>query len=162
MPFLEMVFLDDNRVIRPCGLDDLEAVSEMVLTEAQKSISDDFDETGWADFLEYLSTDQLLKRLVTGSKALIVQEGDDRVSGYIEIAGNQVLLLFIADYAQRLNLASSLLKRMCDTLDLKELYVNSSTAGYAFYLDQKFVPLNDWDQKAGVRYRLLKWQKDTD
>ncbi len=160
MPFMEMLFLDDGRIIRPCGVDDLESVSEMVLKEAQRSISDDFDDTGWRDFEEYLSADQLLKRLVTGSKGLIVQEVDNSISGYIEVLETQVLLLFITERAQRLKLASRLLDRVRDTLDLRELYVNSSTAGYAFYQEKQFEPMEGWKQEAGVKYRPLKWQKE--
>ncbi|WP_419902799.1 GNAT family N-acetyltransferase [Kiloniella sp.] len=159
MPFMDVVFLEDGRVLRPCGDDDLVGVSQMVLAEAGRSIAGDFNDMGWSDFEEYLSTGQLLKRLVTGSKALIIQEEDDEISGYLEISGNQVLLLFIAEKAQRLGLASKLLNRMRDTLDLNELYVNSSTAGYEFYRNQQFEPIKDWKQKAGVKYRELKWQK---
>ncbi|OUS12213.1 hypothetical protein A9Q97_06390 [Rhodospirillales bacterium 47_12_T64] len=161
MPFMEMVFLDDGRVLRPCGLDDLEAVSELVLTEAERSIRHDFDEDGWADFVEYLSSDHLLKRLVTGSKALVIQDVDDKLSGYIEMVGGQILLLFIAEHAQRLNLASRLLNRIRDTFELKELYVNSSTAGFDFYLDQQFEPVEDWKLMAGVKFRPMKWQENS-
>ncbi|MEH6632409.1 MAG: GNAT family N-acetyltransferase [Halopseudomonas aestusnigri] len=157
---MEMLFLDDGRIIRPCGIDDLESVSEMVLAEARRSIFDDFDDTGWRDFEEYLSAEQLLKRLVTGSKALIVQEADDSISGYIEILEIQVLLLFITERVQGLKLASRLLDRVRDTLDLRELYVNSSSAGYAFYQKSQFEPLEGWKREAGVKYRPLKWQKE--
>ena len=55
---MEIVFIDDGRVIRPCGIDDLEEVSSLVLEEARLSIRDDFDDQGWQDFKDYLSFDQ--------------------------------------------------------------------------------------------------------
>ncbi|MFD2206741.1 GNAT family N-acetyltransferase [Kiloniella antarctica] len=157
---MEIVLLEDGRIIRPCGVDDLVGVSEMVLTEAKRSIADDFDDTGWEGFKEYLSDDQLLRRLVTGSKALVVQEGDDQIVGYLEISQNQVLLLFIAKQAQGLNLASRLLLRMQSTLDFEELYVNSSSRGYQFYKEHEFEPLDDWQEEAGVKFRPMKWLKE--
>ena len=159
MPFMEMVFLEDGRIIRPCGADDLVGVSEMVLTEAERSIAKDFDENGWQDFKEYLTSEQLLKRLVTGSKALVVQEVDDEISGYVEISGNQILLLFITKQAQGLKLASRLILRVQETLDLEELYVNSSSKGYEFYREHQFEPLDGWRKEAGVKFRPLKWQR---
>ena len=90
---------------------------------------------------------------------MLVQEADDRISGYIEINGNQLLLLFIAKHAQNLNLATKLLNRVQETLKPEELYVHASSAGFQFYDSQGFKPLGDWDQKGGVKFRPLKWQR---
>ena len=162
LPFMEIVFLEDGRLIRPCGVDDLEAVSELVLLEAKRFIAGDFDEAGWKDFLLFLSTEQLLKRLVTGSKALIIQEGDDQLSGYIEITGNQLLLLFVAERFQGLHLATRLLNRLCDTLEINELFVNSSTKGYDFYVKRNFKPVGEWKISSGIKHRPLKWQRNSE
>ena len=158
MSFMEIVFLNDGRIIRPCGIDDIEDVSEMVIAEAKRSIASDFDEKGWEDFQEYVSFDQILKRLVTGSKALLVQEEDDRISGYLEINSNQILLLFITGYAQKRHLATQLFRRVVMTLSLNELYVNASSQGYDFYCSHGFIPLDEWSEKEGVKYRPMKWE----
>ncbi|KLN59961.1 hypothetical protein WH96_14710 [Kiloniella spongiae] len=160
MSFMEIVLLDDGRIIRPCGIDDIEDVSEMVITEAKRSIASDFDEKGWEDFLDYMSFDQILKRLVTGSKALLVQEKDDQVSGYLEINGHQILLLFIVDYAQKRHLATQLLRRVIMTLSPSELFVNASSQGYDFYCSHGFVALDDWAEKEGVTYCPMKWKNE--
>ncbi|KKJ75561.1 hypothetical protein WH95_17810 [Kiloniella litopenaei] len=160
MSFMEIVLLDNGRAIRPCGIDDIEDVSQMVISEAKRSIASDFNEKGWDDFVDYVSFDQILKRLVTGSKALLVQEEDDRISGYIEINGGQILLLFIAGYAQKHHLATQLFDRVVRTLSPSELYVNASTQGYDFYCSQGFVPLGDWREDEGVKHLAMKWEND--
>ncbi len=158
MSFMEIVLLDDGRIIRPCGIDDIEDVSEMVISEAKRSIASDFDAQGWTDFQDYVSFDQLLKRLVTGSKALLVQEEDDRISGYLELHGDQILLLFVADYAQKRHLATQLFRRVVMTLSPSELFVNSSSQGYDFYCSHGFVALDEWSEKEGVKYRPMRWE----
>ncbi|WP_085909857.1 GNAT family N-acetyltransferase [Kiloniella majae] len=161
MSFMEIVLLNDGRIIRPCGIDDIEDVSEMVIAEAKRSIASDFDEKGWNDFEDYVSFDQILKRLVTGSKALLVQEEDDRISGYLEINDKQILLLFIADYAQKRHLATQLFRRVVMTLSPDELYVNASSQGYDFYCSHGFVALDEWCEKEGLKYRPMKWENES-
>ncbi|MCZ4282465.1 GNAT family N-acetyltransferase [Kiloniella laminariae] len=157
MPFMEITLLNDGWVIRPCGIDDLEEVSKLVLQEARRSIIEDFDEAGWEDFQDYLSSEQLLYRLSTGSKGLVLQGEDDRLAGYVEVSGNQILLFFVSEKAQGLNLATRLFEKLCEGLALKELYVNASSRGHAFYLKQGFKELGEWQTTAGVRYCPMSW-----
>ncbi|WP_020593026.1 GNAT family N-acetyltransferase [Kiloniella laminariae] len=157
MAFMEITLLDDGWVIRPCGIDDLEEVSKLVLQEALRSIAEDFDEAGWKDFQEYLSAEQLLFRLSTGSKGLVLHGEDDKLAGYVEVSGNQILLFFVSEKAQGQKLATRLFEKLCEGLALKELYVNASSQGHDFYLAQGFEAMGDWVTTAGVKHCPMRW-----
>ena len=148
--------------LRPAGIEDVDAISDLVTTLAQKFITPDYSATGAAVLLESMTAEETRKRMDAGFRYLVaIEEG--AVVGVGAMKDNAHLYhLFVAETHHGRGIARQLWENLRDASLAKgnpgRITVNSSRYAVPMYLRMGFVKDGGVTAKNEITCQPMIWQ----
>lgn len=142
---------------RAAQIDDVQLISNLVLSIFNKFISPGFSLNGRQIFQDFVQPSAILERLETGKSFTLVAALGEKIIGTIEMRdGNHISLLFVADNYHRVGIARKLVSLAIEKIKATEITVHSSPYALEIYKRMGFAQLEEEQEKDGIRYIPMK------
>lgn len=146
---------------RKIGIEDFPSVIKLVLDVFDKHVAPNYSEEGVVEFKKYLNIDDLTERNGKDHFMLGI-DISGRLAGLIEVRElSHICLLFVESDRQGKGIGAFLLKSAIEEClrqnrDIETLTVNSSPNAVGAYLKFGFKPLDEEQEKNGIRFTPMQ------
>ncbi len=142
---------------------DLPAALELVWTVFLRFEAPEYTQEGIDVFRDFIDPETMKRMADAGVLRFWGAFEGERVVGVIAIRGlSHISLLFVDSDHQRKGIARALFDEACKLAaseDVREVTVNSSPYALGFYQTLGFVPLSPEQEKQGIRYTPMVYQR---
>ncbi|MDD4096221.1 MAG: GNAT family N-acetyltransferase [Oscillospiraceae bacterium] len=150
-------------LIRKLPEKDLPAALQLVWTVFTRFEAPEYTQEGIDVFRDFIDPDTMKRMADAGVLTFWGAFEGERIVGVIAIRGlSHISLLFVDSDHQRKGVARALFEEACklaSSEDVREITVNSSPYALGFYRKLGFSPLSPEQEKQGIRYTPMVYQR---
>ena len=142
--------------VRTAAPEDAAAIASLIEAAYAATIAPHFGEPGREAFLKTAAPSAIAARLAGDAEGWVAVRPDKSISGYAEMDGDHLKMLFVRHELQRSGIGSALLKFLRVLRSGQVVTVNVAPNAGAFYLATGFKPTGPRQQSNGIVFTPME------